>query len=245
MNVEKDNKIEVLGYPLFTKKFEKILEKSHKEKCFIYTINAYSFQVAKSDINFKEALLSANYLLPDGVGFVYAAKILNKVNIKKYAGFNLHQDILKHYNNTKGRIFYFGSTNETLVKIKEKIAIEFPNITVETLSPPFKDQFTVAENRSFINAINNFKPDVLFVGMTAPKQEKWVHEFKDYLNAKFICSIGAVFDFYAGNITRSPKWMIFIGLEWLYRSLKSWRLAKRNLSSNPAFIIEIFKNYFS
>lgn len=235
--------IDCLGYSLFTGKFESI-NKNEKGK-IINTINSHSFQVAKSDFDFKEALLNSDYLLPDGVGFVIASRVLTNYKLKKYAGFDVHKDILEYYNSINGRVFYFGSTKETHTKIKEKINIEYSNIVVGFLSPPFKEKFTKLENDSFIEIINKFNPDVLFIGMTAPKQEKWVHEFKDYLNAKFICSIGAVFDFYAGNITRSPKWMIFIGLEWLYRSLKSWRLAKRNLSSNPAFIIEIFKNYFS
>lgn len=244
MNVEIDDKVVVLGYLLYTQKFEKILEHS-KDKIVINTINAYSFQNAKNDVEFKNALQNSDYLLPDGVGFVIAARILNKYVLKKYAGFDLHQDILEHYNTTNGRIFYFGSSKETLVKIKKKILLKFPNLIIETFSPPFKDQFTVAENTAFINTINSFKPNVLFVGMTAPKQEKWAHLCRDKFNANYIVSIGAVFDFYAENITRAPKWMIFIGLEWLHRSLKSWRLAKRNLLSNPAFIIEIIKKYFS
>ena len=89
--------------------------------------------------------------------------------------------------------------------------------------------------------VNVFNPDVLFVGMTAPKQEKWVHLYKNELNANTICSIGAVFDFYAGNIERAPKLMINLGLEWLHRSFKSSRLLRRNFISNPKFIIHNLK----
>ena len=92
--------------------------------------------------------------------------------------------------------------------------------------------------------VNVFNPDVLFVGMTAPKQEKWVHLYKNELNANTICSIGAVFDFYAGNIERAPKLMINLGLEWLHRSFKSSRLLRRNFISNPKFILHILKLKF-
>lgn len=89
--------------------------------------------------------------------------------------------------------------------------------------------------------VNIHKPDVLFVGMTAPKQEKWVYEFQTLLNAKTICSIGAVFDFYAGNIKRSSPFWISIGLEWLPRLLKEpRRLFYRNFVSMPNFILEVF-----
>ena len=92
--------------------------------------------------------------------------------------------------------------------------------------------------------VNSFKPDVLFVGMTAPKQEKWIYEFKNQLEAKNICAIGAVFDFYAGNVNRAPEFIIRLGLEWLHRSIKSKRLFKRNFISNPKFILHILKLKF-
>ena len=91
------------------------------------------------------------------------------------------------------------------------------------------------------NHINSFKPDVLFVGMTAPKQEKWVYQYQNMLNVNNICSIGAVFDFYAGNIKRSSRFWISIGLEWLPRFLKEpKRLFYRNFVSTPKFILDVF-----
>jgi N-acetylglucosaminyldiphosphoundecaprenol N-acetyl-beta-D-mannosaminyltransferase len=88
--------------------------------------------------------------------------------------------------------------------------------------------------------VNEFKPEILFVGMTAPKQEKWVYLNKDNIDANTIVSIGAVFDFYSGNIKRSSDFWISIGLEWLPRFLKEpKRLAKRNLVSTPKFLLEI------
>ena len=127
------------------------------------------------------------------------------------------------------------------MKIKNRLSIEFPNIVVDFHSPPYSDLFSVEDNARMVSAINDFVPDVLFVGMTAPKQEKWVYENYAELNAKGICSIGAVFDFYAGNVQRAPRFIISLGLEWLHRSLSSWRLAKRNLISNPKFLMYVLK----
>jgi N-acetylglucosaminyldiphosphoundecaprenol N-acetyl-beta-D-mannosaminyltransferase len=94
-----------------------------------------------------------------------------------------------------------------------------------------------------LNVINAFQPNILFVGMTAPKQEKWAYQHKDLLDVNIIASIGAVFDFYAGTVKRAPKWMQNIGLEWLHRSLSSpSRLGKRNMMSNPEFIWDVFKS---
>ena len=99
--------------------------------------------------------------------------------------------------------------------------------------------FSDEDSKIMINKINTFQPDILFVGMTAPKQEKWVNQFNSSLKVRNICSIGAVFDFYAGQTKRAPKLIIKVGLEWLYRSFKNWRLFKRNFISNPKFIIYI------
>jgi N-acetylglucosaminyldiphosphoundecaprenol N-acetyl-beta-D-mannosaminyltransferase len=93
-----------------------------------------------------------------------------------------------------------------------------------------------------ISAINNFAPDILFVGMTAPKQEKWVYLNKSQINAKIICSIGAVFDFYSGNIKRPNQFWINLGLEWLIRFLKEpRRLFNRNFISTPLFLFYVLK----
>ena len=93
-----------------------------------------------------------------------------------------------------------------------------------------------------LTAINSIKPDVLFIGLTAPKQEKWAYKHFNELEARHICSIGAVFDFYAGTVTRSPKWMIDYGLEWLYRLLKEpRRMWQRYLKGNLIFIFLIIK----
>ncbi|HZJ37055.1 MAG TPA: WecB/TagA/CpsF family glycosyltransferase, partial [Gillisia sp.] len=135
-----------------------------------------------------------------------------------------------------------GAAPQTLEKIKERAAKEFPNIKVHAYSPPYKAVFSQEESQQIWEAVNAVQPDVLFVGITAPKQEKWVHQYKEHLNANIICSIGAVFDFYAGTVKRSSKFWIDLGLEWLPRFLKEpRRLAERNLVSTPKFVWEVLK----
>ncbi len=93
-----------------------------------------------------------------------------------------------------------------------------------------------------VNAVNDFQPDVLFVGMTAPKQEKWVYKHKDRLDAKIICAIGAVFDFYAGTVDRPQQFWINLGLEWFIRLYKEpKRMWKRYLYYGPVFVFHILK----
>ena len=91
-----------------------------------------------------------------------------------------------------------GSSSETLEK-QNRLNSEYPNITSEFLSPPFKSKFSYQDNNLMVDTINKFKPDIVFVGMTCPKQEKWVHQNKNKLDTKLICSIGAVFDYMQGT----------------------------------------------
>jgi N-acetylglucosaminyldiphosphoundecaprenol N-acetyl-beta-D-mannosaminyltransferase len=210
------------------------------KKCVINTINPHSYCIAKKDEEFTEALKSSDILLPDGTGIVLAARILNKQSIHKIAGTDIHQYLLHQANLKSQKVFYLGAAQSTLLLIEGKVKKEFPNITVSSFSPPYKPQFTKSETAQMLEKVNDFKPDILFVGMTAPKQEKWVFINKENIDANTIVSIGAVFDFYAGTIKRPGNFWISIGLEWFPRFLREpKRLAKRNLVSTPKFLLEI------
>lgn len=215
---------EFLGYPMFKGQLFEILLKG---KTIINTLNQYSFCLAEEDKMFKRALMSSDVLLPDGISIVLSAKFLTGNSLTKIAGTDLHEFALKYLNNVYGSCFYLGSKQETIDAIMGKIEEEFPNVTCGGYSPPFKDQFTEEDNEVMLQKINEFGPDVLFVGMTAPKQEKWVFQNKDKIQATYICSIGAVFDFYSGKVDRPNKFWVKYGLEWFIRFIKEpkrlWR----------------------
>lgn len=215
-------------------------------KKLITTLNAHSYNTLYDDIIFKEAIRSSDILLPDGISMVWASRILKGEKIKKIAGEDIFYHEMHRINNINGKCFFLGSTNEILNLIKERANIEFPNIEVHTYSPPFKPEFDDDDNKLMIEAINKVEPDVLFIGMTAPKQEKWAFINLNDLNAGHVCCIGAVFNFYARTIKRAPKWMIDLGLEWLYRLLKEPnRMWRRYIIGNFIFVIRILKRRFS
>ena len=220
----------------------KLIKQNLESPTIINTINAHSYVIAEKDNLFKKTLLSSNFLLPDGIGIVLGVFLFKRKKIKRITGAQLHSYFLESANDNKQKVFYLGSSVETLYKIKKKINLDYPNISIETYSPPFKDQFNSEDNTLICDKINLFNPDVLFVGMTAPKQEKWVYENSEKIKTKYVCNIGAVFDFFSGNIKRSPVFFQKIGLEWLHRSFMSKRLAKRNFSSNPKFIFHLLKS---
>lgn len=207
------------------------------QKILINTINQYSFCIAEQDAKFKNALQRSDVLLPDGEAIVAAVHRLTGQKIKKIAGADIHLHLLHQLEQKKGSCFYLGSTEDTLLKIRARMAIEFPNVKVGTFSPPYQTEFTHDHKSKKVEAVNAFRPDVLFVGMTAPKQEKWAYSHKDYLDTKIICSIGAVFDFYAGTVERPNPFWINLRLEWFIRLVKEpRRMWKRYLYYGPVFV---------
>ena len=144
-----------------------------------------------------------------------------------------------------GKCFFLGSSESTLQRIKNRAAKEYPNVKIYTYSPPFKSEFSEMENKVMIDTVNAVQPDTLFVGMTAPKQEKWAHHNYDELRVGHVCCIGAVFDFYAGTVKRAPHWMIKMGLEWFYRLISEpRRMWRRYILGNALFIRHILAEKF-
>lgn len=230
--------ISVLGYSVFAGSRDYFAD---GVTGVVATLNPHSYIIARRDVKFREALKAADILVPDGTGIQLAARVLEGRRIEKITGSDLHKVIVDSLNADRRSCFYLGASNETLLKIKERHRREHPGVRVGSYCPPFSDRFTEEENTAMINAVNSFRPDVLFVGMTAPKQEKWIHEHRDKLSVPLICPVGAVFDYYAGTVKRPGPFWIRIGLEWLPRLLREpKRLWKRNFVSTPLFLGIIF-----
>lgn len=238
--IEKLADVSFLDYSIYTSPLNQI---DFDRKILINTINQYSFCIAEQHQAFKNALLGSDVLLPDGMAVVAAVRLLTGKKIKKIAGADIHLHLLQELDKKGGSCFYLGSSENTLSKIKERLAIEFPNIRVGTYSPPYKAEFPHDKKSKKVEAVNAFKPDVLFVGMTAPKQEKWAYSHKEYLDTKIICSIGAVFDFYAGTVERPSPFWVNLRLEWFIRLIKEpKRMWRRYLYYGPVFIWLVLKS---
>lgn len=211
------------------------------EKKIVNTINPHSYIVAKSDPVFKQALNASDYLLVDGVGIVVASYILRFKRIARINGPALFDYLINKANVERKKVFFLGSSQSTLNKIEDKLNEKYPFVTADFYSPPFKANFSKEDNKIMIQKVNDFKPDILFVGMTAPKQEKWVYENRDYIKTSMICSIGAVFDFFAETVKMPSNFWIKLRLIWFIRFIKEPRkLWKRNFVSMPLFLLDVF-----
>ena len=216
-------------------------------KLLINTINAHSFNVAQRDVLFADALLNGDVLLPDGISMVFAKRLIDGQKISRVSGGDLFDFEMDKLNKRKGTCLFFGSSPQILEQVRSTAVMVYPNVKVETYSPPYKSEFTEQENRGMVDFINKVNPDLLWIGMTAPKQEKWIYTHWNELNIHCHCgSIGAVFDFFAGSVPRAPRWCQRAGLEWLYRLLKEpKRMWRRYLIGNPKFIWYLFREKFS
>ncbi|MBW9201070.1 glycosyltransferase [Bacteroidales bacterium SW299] len=221
------------------------LEAIPEGKKLINTINAHSYNTALKDKLFAEALQRGDALIPDGASIVMACRWLKAKSQPKerIAGWDLFVMEMERLNRKGGKCFFMGSSEKVLGLIKERTKVVYPNITVETYSPPYKPEFSEEDNRAIIEAINRADPDLLWIGMTAPKQEKWTYTHWDEL--KIRChtgTIGAVFDFFAGTVERAPEWWQKHSLEWLYRLLKEpKRMWKRYIIGNTLFLWNVGK----
>jgi N-acetylglucosaminyldiphosphoundecaprenol N-acetyl-beta-D-mannosaminyltransferase len=221
------------------------LESIPQGKKLINTINAHSFNTAQNDTLFAAALQNGDYLIPDGASIVKACRWLKTKSQpqERVAGWDLFEFEMGRLNEKGGRCMFMGSSPKVLALIVERAKTVYPNIEVVTYSPPYKPVFTEEDNRAIIQAINDADPDLLWIGMTAPKQEKWTYSHWGELNIHcHVGTIGAVFDFFAGTYQRAPRWWQEHSLEWLYRLIKEpRRMWRRYVIGNPLFLWNICK----
>lgn len=247
MRTLNDSTISLLGFDVFCGSIENAvaLVLDGSETIIINTINPHSYVVQKNDSKFKQALLGSDVIIPDGSGILLAALLHLKKKIKKISGFDLFMEVVGQLNRRNGRAFFLGSTPHTLDIIMDRMSKEYPNVLVYTYSPAFKEAFNEHDIDMFSRLIDAFAPDVVFVGLTAPKQEKLILQLKDSTDVRLYCGIGAVFDFFAGTINRpSPLW-VQLHLEWLVRLIgEPRRLWRRNFISTPIFILDVLVGFF-
>ena len=227
------------------------LDKIIEGKVLINTINAHSYNTVQKDVLFAEALKNGDYLIPDGASILMACKWLKAKSQPKdrIAGWDLFSFEMERLEgrckreNVRRKVMFMGSSENVLAKIREKAALDYPNLDVVTYSPPYKPEFSDKDNAAIIKAINEANPDLLWIGMTAPKQEKWTYQHWNELNIHcHVGTIGAVFDFYAGTAKRAPKWWQNHSLEWLYRlCIEPKRMWRRYLLGNPLFLYNVLK----
>ena len=246
-------KREILGYQVEGSRLDACVEAlaralDEPTRRWLACLNPHSYVVALQDDAFARALRDADWLLPDGVGVVIAARVLGRDVPERVTGpdvfLALHARLDRERPGT--RVFFLGGTEDTLTRIEARMKADHPRLVVAgTYSPPFRPAWSDAEIDEMVRLVNAARPDLLWVGLTAPKQEKWIHETLPRLEVRVAGAVGAVFDFYAGTVKRSPVVFRRLGLEWLPRlAQQPRRLWRRMGHSAPVFLWHVARARF-
>jgi len=252
----KADKINILNIDISISNIDDLLQRSsllidNNQKFYICTVNAFLAVRANEDKWLLTILNKADIVVPDGMPIVWYSRFLKKTLPGRISGFEFFYNFSKIANTKKYSYFFLGGENEKILDmIKQKLNREFSNIEVKgILSPPFMEEFPDEFDNQMVKTINKYRPDVLWVGLSAPKQEKWIYKNIKRLDIKMAFGIGAAFNFYAGSVKRAPVWMQKAGLEWLFRMFaEPGRLFKKYLVNNMKFLMlvssDIFKRTF-
>lgn len=203
---------------------------------YICVSNVHTTVMAYEDKQYRKIQNSGFMALPDGKPLSIVSKKRGFKCAERVTGPDLMEEIFSISEKYGYKHYFYGSTEETLKKLKNKLNEKYPGIKIEGMySPPFR-KLTKEEDEKIIASINKSCPDFIWVGLGAPKQEVWMYEHKYILNGVMV-GVGAGFDYHAGNISRAPGWMQNLSLEWLYRLLQDpKRLFKRYLKTNLKFL---------
>ncbi len=214
-------------------------------KSQVCVTNANSLVLMQKDEEFRDITNLAGLVVADGQLLVWISRLYGEPIPERVAGPDLVYELCKISAKKGYNLFFLGSSPTTLRKMVESLKKMFPSLQIAGVcSPPFKKQLLERENEKMIALINKVKPDILFVGLGAPKQERWIWKHKDELQVLVSIGVGAAFDFIAGTVKRAPKWMQKCGLEWLFRlSQEPGRLWRRYLIGNAIFVWLILKEF--
>lgn len=224
--------------------FKKVIESNNKSRVCVTPVNCILW--ARKNKELKELYNSADICTSDGVPLIWASKLLGNPIRGRVTGLDLLPEFSKVAAEKGYTFFLLGAAEGVADRLKEKLETENPGLNVVgTYSPPYAKTFSEEENQKMIHMINKEKPNVLWVSLTAPKQDYWIYEHFDMLDVNIAIGVGAAFDVVVGDITRSPEWMQSYGLEWFYRLIKEpKRLYRRYLIEAPQFIPLVLKQAF-
>jgi N-acetylglucosaminyldiphosphoundecaprenol N-acetyl-beta-D-mannosaminyltransferase len=234
---------EILGTPIAMTDYEGAMDVmdemvARRERGYVIAAAVHAVMVGRDDTEMREALLRSTLTVPDGMPIVWAANLLGEDLPDRVYG----PELMRRYNDRCARhghrVWLYGGRDQgSLVQLALTMRRRHPGIRiVGGYSPPFRAP-TGEEEDAIVEQINQARPDVLWVGIGVPKQEKWMARMRERLEVPVMCGVGAAFDFHAGRVSQAPDWMQERGLEWTYRiAQEPRRLLPRYLYYNPRFL---------
>jgi N-acetylglucosaminyldiphosphoundecaprenol N-acetyl-beta-D-mannosaminyltransferase len=213
------------------------LEARHPKPHQIIVSGFHGIWEAYQDPDLKTVFNSADAWIPDGIAPVFLARLKGFRHMDRTPGAELMKAFFQIADKKGYRSFFYGDTDKTLAGLKKKLRSDYPGHQIAgTYSPPFRP-LTDREDEDIIRMINDARPDILWVALGLPKQERWIYERKDRLKVPVVIGVGAAFAFISGDVKRVPKWIGENGLEWLWRFIQEpKKLWRRDLIDGPRFL---------
>jgi N-acetylglucosaminyldiphosphoundecaprenol N-acetyl-beta-D-mannosaminyltransferase len=246
LNISPAARINVLGVGVSAINLDTALAKitqalQKKEKGYVCVTGVHGVSEAQKDPQFRQILNRAFLCTPDGMPLVWVGRWQGQKHMGRVYGPDLMLAMMVLSEQTGWRHFFYGGADGTAVALRERLLERFPKLRVAgTYQPPFRP-LNAEEQATFMEAIRTSRPDVVWIGLSTPKQERFMAEYLPKLDVTLMFGVGAAFDFLAGNVPQAPRWMQRSGLEWLFRLYaEPRRLWKRYFKNNPLFIARIF-----
>jgi N-acetylglucosaminyldiphosphoundecaprenol N-acetyl-beta-D-mannosaminyltransferase len=211
-----------------------------RRRHYVCITGVHGVMESQRDPDVRRIHNAAGLVTPDGMPMVWLAWAAGHRGADRVYGPDLMLAVLERSVERGYRHFLYGASDETLARLEANLLARFPGLDiVGTHSPPFRP-LTAEEDAAVVEIINAARPDVVWVGLSTPKQERWMAEHRDRLEAPVLVGVGAAFDFHAGVVRQAPRFIQRSGFEWLFRLLmEPRRLWRRYLRNNPAFLWSI------
>lgn len=213
---------------------------THREHHYVCVTGVHGVMESQRDETLRKIHNDAGLVVPDGMPLVWVSRLKGQRHVDRVYGPDLMLALCDASQSKGYRHYFYGGNSETLALLQQSLTHRFPQIrVVGAYSPPYRP-LTQDEDELVTQTINSANPDIVWVGLSTPKQEYWMSEHRAKLTAPVMIGVGAAFDFHAGMKPQAPRWMQRSGLEWLFRLItEPRRLWKRYLTNNPLFIILI------
>ncbi|MGD7043305.1 WecB/TagA/CpsF family glycosyltransferase [Jeotgalibacillus proteolyticus] len=232
--------VNLAGYEFYSRSMDKLMEDhilpkiKARAKNFIVTANPEIVMYANKHDDFRSIITRADFIVPDGIGIVLASKWLNKPVTERIAGYDLFIRLLQEANTYKKKVYFLGAEEKNVRKVVSKVNNEYENIIITG----FKSGYDLPTDAHMVKEINALKPDIVFVALGYPLQEKWIDRNLNEFQQGLFVGLGGSFDVYSGNLKRAPKIFQKLYLEWLFRLVQEPSRWKRMISI-PQFMAMI------
>ena len=235
-------RVNILGVGIHTLSLPEVLDRleqaiQHLQRSYVCVANVHTIMECQSDPSFRQVNNEALLVVPDGMPLVWVARLRGHKSVQRVYGPDLMLALCELSAQKGYRNFFYGGSPATLERLTQHLSEKFPGLSIAgTDSPPFRP-LTPEEETQAMARINEAAPDVVWVCLGAPKQEKWIYQHRNCLQAPLLIGVGAAFNFHAGTVAQAPPWMQKRGLEWVFRLFQEpRRLWRRYLLLNPLFI---------